>query len=148
MKKLLTLTLIILGTLATMPTFAQDYDYKFSVVNRTDAGDALLPMTITGIYLSPTDDAGWGENKLAPNPETGKVELLPGWQANFYMTIDDCVDDEFEFIYYDIKVVDEWGDECIIFGQDVCYDENDDDNDPNTIKIIFTEDTLLECQGY
>lgn len=146
MKKLLTLTFVLLGTLAAVPAFAQDYDYKFSIVNRTD--DGILEMNITGIYLSRTDESDWGENKIPRNPDTGEYVLEPGWQANFYMDIDDCVDDNFDFIYYDIKIVDDIGDECIIFGQDVCYDENDDDDDPNTIKIILDSQTLLDCQGY
>lgn len=150
MKKLLTLTLVLLGTLATMPAFAQDYDYKFIIVNRTNADDALLPMTLTGLYLSRADEADWGENILdaSPNPETGLPELVPGYQMTFYRTIDDCIDDNFDYILYDIKLVDEWGDECFIFGQNICDDVNDDDGDPNTIKIILTEETLLECQGY
>ena len=76
------------------------------------------------IYLSSSDDQEWGPDQLE-DEVLGKGESLT-------LTNIECD-------LYDIKVVDEDGDECVIEQVDLC-------NDHSYWKI--TDKDLLECEGY
>ena len=75
------------------------------------------------LYLSPTSERHWGPDQL------GDDVLEPG--DSFTLSKIDCDD-------YDIKVVDEDGDECVIEEQSLC-------NDDSVWKI--TSDELLSCEN-
>jgi hypothetical protein len=76
------------------------------------------------IYLSSSDDQDWGPDQL-------EDDILSKGQS-LTLTGIDCD-------LYDIKVVDEDGDECVIEQVDLC-------NDNSFWKI--TDKMLLECEGY
>ena len=76
------------------------------------------------LYLSSTEDEEWGPDQL-------EDEILTKGDS---ITLTDIPCDE-----YDIKVVDEDGDECIIEAVDLCRDKS-------FWKI--TDKDLLECEGY
>ena len=76
------------------------------------------------IYLSPTNDDDWGPDQLEDDIlEKGQSLTLTGITCGTY----------------DIKVVDEDGDECVIERVQLC-------NDHSYWKI--TDKDLLECEGY
>lgn len=76
------------------------------------------------IFLSSSDDAEWGEDQL------GEDVLAKG--DSLTLTSIPCD-------LYDIKVVDEDGDECVIEQVDLCGD--------NSVWKI-TDRELLSCEGY
>jgi hypothetical protein len=76
------------------------------------------------LYLSPTSDEAWGPDQL-------EDEILAKGDT---LTLTGIPCDE-----YDIKVVDEDGDECIIEAVDLC-------RDASYWKI--TDKDLLECEGH
>ena len=76
------------------------------------------------IFLSSSDDQEWGPDQLEDDILTkGQSLTLTGIDCDLY----------------DIKVVDEDGDECVIEQVDLC-------NDNSFWKI--TDKMLLECEGY
>lgn len=88
----------------------------FKVVNYSD-------WTIEYIYFSPVWDTNWGNDKL------GSYVLEPNFQ--YTMTLEHgCAN-------YDVKLIDEDGDECIINDVYLC----------NETWNIYSED-LLDCYGY
>jgi hypothetical protein len=76
------------------------------------------------LFLSPTSENHWGPDQL------GEKVLAKGDE----LTLTGIPCDE-----YDVKVIDEDGDECIIEAVDLC-------NDASYWKITDAE--LLECEGY
>ena len=115
MKKLSTLFLaLVLCSLAT-PAFAAKATVK--VINQSK-------WEIHHIFLSASAEDEWGPDQLDDEILTKGDSLT--------LTGIDCD-------LYDIKVVDEDGDECIIEEVDLC-------NDESYWKI--TDKDLLECEGY
>jgi hypothetical protein len=86
--------------------------------------------TIHYLYLSPTSETDWGPDQLGDNViNTGETFTLNGIP---------CKDDAGTKITYDVKIVDEDSDECIIGAVDLC--EGDD-------TWVITTSDLLECQA-
>ena len=112
MKK--TIVVLLLCAFAT-PAFAKKATVK--VINQSK-------WEIHHLFLSSSSDEEWGPDQL------GEDVLAKG--DSFTITSIPC--DE-----YDIKVVDEDGDECIIEAVDLCRD--------NSFWKITDKD-LLECEGY
>lgn len=100
---------------AAVPAFAKKATVK--VINQSK-------WEIHHLYLSATSDNAWGEDQL------GEDVLAKG--DSLTLTGIPCDS-------YDIKVVDEDGDECIIEEVDLC-------RDASYWKI--TDKDLLECEGY
>jgi hypothetical protein len=98
-----------------IPAFAEKATVK--VINQSK-------WEIHHLYLSSSSDEEWGPDQL-------EDEILTKGQS---FTIHSIPCDE-----YDIKVVDEDGDECIIEAVDMCRD--------NSFWKITDKD-LLECEGY
>jgi len=116
MKKVKVFTLVALFAFLFSATnvFAQPSSAaKFKVVNYSD-------WTIEYIYFSPTWDDSWGEDKL------GEYVLEP--QYEYSMTLSEGCGN------YDIKLIDEDGDECVVFDVYLCNE---------TWEI--NSDDLLEC---
>jgi hypothetical protein len=76
------------------------------------------------LYLSPTKQSDWGPDQL------GDQVITSG--SKFTLNKIPCNT-------YDIKVVDEDGDECVIEGEKFCGHEATWD---------LTDDELLKCEGY
>ena len=76
------------------------------------------------MFLSPANDNEWGPDQLA----AGTIE--PG--AKFTLNKIPCDT-------YDIKIVDEDGDECIVKGEKFCGNE---------VTWDLTDEELLGCEGY
>jgi hypothetical protein len=116
MKKLtqLSLAALILCTFAA-PAFARKATVK--IINQSK-------WEIHHIYLSSSDDHEWGPDQLEDDTlAKGESLTLTGIECDLY----------------DIQVVDEDGDECVIEQVDLC-------NDHSYWKI--TDKDLLECEGY
>jgi hypothetical protein len=79
---------------------------------------------ILHFFLSPSDHEAWGPDQLG--------EHVVGNGGKFTLTGVPC--DE-----YDVKLVDEDGDECVIGAVDVCGEDHEWE---------ITDDDLLECEGY
>lgn len=75
-------------------------------------------------FLSPSEEDQWGPDQL------GDHVIKNG--GSFTLTGVPC--DE-----YDVKLVDEDGDECIVPAVDVCGEDDE---------WVITDDDLLECEGY
>jgi hypothetical protein len=116
MKKLtkLSLAAMLLCAMAT-PAFAKKATVK--IVNQSK-------WEIHHIYLSSTEDHEWGEDQL-------EDEIL-GKGDSLTLTNIPCD-------LYDIQVVDEDGDECVIEQVDLCGDNS---------YWKITDKDLLECEGY
>ena len=109
-------TLIALLLLAlTAPAFAEKA--KVKVINQSK-------WEIHHLFLSASDEAEWGPDQL------GEDVLTKG--DSFTLTGIPCDT-------YDIKVVDEDGDECVIEAVDLCRDHS---------YWKITDKDLLECEGY
>jgi hypothetical protein len=117
MKKSLRLSLITLLLCAlTLPAFgARKATVKIINASNWD---------IHHIFLSASDDQSWGEDQL-------EDEILTKGDS-FTLTNISCD-------LYDIKVVDEDGDECVIEQTDLCGDRS---------YWKITDKDLLECEGY
>ena len=75
-------------------------------------------------YMSPVDQQAWGPDQFGPDV------LMPG--ESFTLTEIDCGT-------YDVKIVDEDGDECVVGGVDVCLEDagwNISDEDLATCQIF------------
>ena len=88
-----------------------------TIVNKTKWG-------FDHLYLAYWDDRNWGPDQL------GKDVIEPG--ESFTLTDIDCDT-------YDIMIVDEDGDECIVEDIDMCRDDS---------KWVVTDKDLMKCQGY
>jgi hypothetical protein len=113
MKK--TLLLVLLAAIA-LPAFAAK-KATVKVINQSK-------WEIHHLFISPAAEEEWGPDQL-------EDEILAKGDS---ITITNIPCDE-----YDVKVVDEDGDECIIEAADLC-------GDSSFWKI--TDKDLLECEGY
>jgi hypothetical protein len=110
-RLLLCLSLIV-AALAPMAVFADDS--LITIINRSD-------WDIHHLYLSPVDVDEWGPDQLGEHViESGDKFQLYGIECDVY----------------DIMIVDEDGDECILEAIDLC-DEH--------AKWVITNDELLNC---
>lgn len=103
---------------ASIPTFAGGKTATIKLVNQTQ-------WEIHHIYFSPSDEAQWGEDHLG-DEVLGKGDSL---------TITDI-----ECAEWDMKIVDEDGDSCVIEEIEFCGEEE------AVWKI--TDKHLLACEGY
>ena len=110
-----TLALLLL-TLTALPAFAAKKKATIKVINQSK-------WEIHHLYLSSTDDQHWGPDQL------GDETIANG--ESFKLTNIDCDD-------YDIKVVDEDGDECVVEEVNLCGDD--------TVWKI-TDKILLKCEN-
>jgi hypothetical protein len=94
------------------------------------AGGAIVKMTnasrweIHHVFLSASDEQSWGDDQLEDEI------LAPG--DSLTLTGISCD-------LYDVKIVDEDGDECVIEEVDLCGDHS---------QWKITDQDLLECEGY
>jgi hypothetical protein len=79
---------------------------------------------IHNFFLSPSDQEHWGPDQLGDD--------VIGNGAKFTITQIPCNT-------YDVKLVDEDGDECIVAEVDICGGADN---------WVINEDDLLECEGY
>ena len=112
MKK--TIIVLLLSALA-LPAFAKKATVK--VINQSK-------WEIHHLFVSPAAEEEWGPDQL------GEDVLAKG--DSFTITNIPCNE-------YDIKVVDEDGDECVIEAVDLCRDNS---------YWKITDKDLLECEGY
>ena len=117
MRKIKLLLAAALLILSTSPAFAARKKATIKVINQSK-------WEIHHLYLSSSDDDQWGPDQL------GDEVLAKG--DSITLTDIDCDD-------YDIKVVDEDGDECVIEQANLCRD--------NTYWKI-TDKELLACEGH
>ena len=110
-------TLLLSAAIWMMAALTNDVQAQsFTIVNYSD-------WTIYEIYFSPTWDSQWSEDKL------GYDVLEPNYQ--YRMALDyGCGD-------YDVKIVDEDDDVCVVNDVYLCNDTWE----------IYSDD-LLECMGY
>lgn len=101
--------------LALVPAavFANDVE----VMNESD-------WVLVHFYLSPVDEESWGPDQLG-NEVIGSGD-------SFVLTGIPCDS-------YDVKLVDEDGDTCVVPGVDICGGDQG---------WVVTNDDLLECEGY
>jgi hypothetical protein len=116
MKKLVRLSLFALVLCAmAAPAFARRATVK--IINKSK-------WEIHHIYLSPSDSRRWGPDQLGDDIlATGQSLTLSRINCNLY----------------DIKVIDEDGDECVIEQADLCRDNS---------YWKITDKSLLACEGY
>lgn len=88
-----------------------------TVVNHSD-------WEIHYFYLSPVDDESWGPDQLSKH--------VIGPDEEFTLTHIPCD-------VYDVKLVDEDGDECVVPEVELCADSDE---------WVITNDDLLDCEGY
>lgn len=99
----------------SLGAFAQDS--TITIINRSD-------WDIHHLYLSPVDVDEWGPDQLGD-------EIIPSGGKFLLHSIECDV--------YDIMIVDEDGDECILEAEELCDDE---------AKWVITNDELLGCEGW
>ena len=92
-----------------------DLDSELTIENESS-------FTMIGIYLSPTSSVQWGEDLL------GRDVLEPG---------DSLEISGIECGVYDIRIVDEDDDECILESVDLCLDQ---------ATWSIDDDELIDCQ--
>ena len=101
--------------LVAAPAFAAK-NSKIIVVNKSQ-------WAIHEMYFSPTDETEWGEDQLGNKTiETGEQFTLSGVPCD----------------KWDVRVVDEDGDECVIENVGLCAD---------TDKWVIEDSDLLACQA-
>lgn len=101
---------------ASEPLPARPATASIEIVNRTR-------WAIYEIYFSPSDADEWGDDQL--DGET----IEPG--DHFTLSDIPCE-------LWDVLLIDEEGDECVVLGVDLCRDE---------YKWVIENDALLACQG-
>lgn len=118
MKRLAVIFAVAIAMLATSsPVLAAKKSATIKVINQSK-------WDIHHLYLSSSDDQHWGPDQL------GEDVLTKG--DSITLTGIDCDD-------YDIKVVDEDGDECVIEQVSLCKDNS---------YWKITDKDLLECEGH
>ena len=114
MKKLV--LAIVLSALA-LPALAAPKKATVKIINQSK-------WEIHHVFLSSVDDENWGEDQLEDDIlAKGDTLTITGIPCDLY----------------DVKVVDEDGDECIIEEVDMCGDNS---------YWKITDKDLLECEGY
>ena len=118
MKRALRSSLPALILAAALPAaaFAADKQSDVKITNDTD-------WEIHHFYLSSTDDEAWGPDQLGDD--------VIGTGDSFTLTAIPC--DE-----YDVKLVDEEGDECVVGAVDICGKGEE---------WVLTSKDLVECQA-
>lgn len=100
----------------SLPAFADKTDSKVVFVNKS-------AWSIHEMYFSPTSDTEWGDDQLGKQTiDTGDEFVLSGVPCG----------------KWDVKVVDEDGDECIIENVGLCGE---------TDKWVIKDSDLLACQA-
>jgi hypothetical protein len=94
-----------------------DKTSNLTIYNKTD-------WAVHHLYVSPAGQSQWGADQL------GEVTIEPG--SSFKLNDIPCDT-------YDIKVVDEDGDECVIPGEELCG---------HAATWNLTRESLLNCEGY
>jgi hypothetical protein len=119
MRKLQVVALVLLAvfTGVAMPAAAARKKATIKVVNQSK-------WEIHHLYLSSTTEKSWGPDQLGD-------EVINAQGGSFKLTNIDCDD-------YDIKVVDEDGDECVVEKVNLCGDD--------TVWKI-TDKILLACEN-
>lgn len=110
---------MLLATLTLTPAIATEAPVaraSIEIVNRTR-------WAIYELYLSPSDAIEWGDDQL--DGET----IEPG--DHFTLTDVPCES-------WDVRLVDEEGDECIVIEVELCADD---------YKWVIENNALLACQG-
>jgi hypothetical protein len=79
---------------------------------------------ITHFHLSPVDEDSWGPDQLG--------DQVIGSGDSFSLSGVPCDS-------YDVKLIDEDGDECVVPGVDICGGDQG---------WVVTSEDLLECEGY
>jgi hypothetical protein len=115
MKTLRVLSLVLLAVAATSTSLAAGKKADVELTNRSD-------WAIHHLYLSSVDEESWGPDQLGD-------EVL-GTGDTFTLTAVPCD-------AYDVKLVDEDGDECVIGEVDVCGRDE---------AWVITSKDLLACQ--
>jgi hypothetical protein len=108
---------VLLLCAVSLPVFAGPKKATVKIINSSN-------WDIHHIYLSSVDEEEWGPDQL-------EDEILTKGDS---LTLTNIPCD-----LYDVKVVDEDGDECIIEEVDLCGDES---------YWKITDKDLLECEGY
>jgi hypothetical protein len=105
------------GTAASSGGAAPASDSVYRITNNSN-------YDIHYIYISPTSQSTWGPDQLGPSQilRSGQSLTLTGVNCNTY----------------DLKLVDEDGDECVQQAVEICA---------NTTLFIENDD-LLRCEGY
>lgn len=118
MRKPLSAVLALVLALAAGASFAKGnkLDARVTVVNES-------LWAIHELYLSSTDDTEWGPDQLGPTTVIGTGER--------YMI------NRIPCDTYDVKLIDEDGDECVVGGVALCADSD---------TWVITDEDLLACQ--
>lgn len=111
------LAIAVLAIIAVTPFAAFGQDAVITIVNRSS-------WDIHHLYLSPVDVDEWGPDQL------GEHVIESGGKFQLY---------GIECDVYDIMIVDEDGDECVLEVVELCDEE---------AKWVITNDELLGCQGW
>jgi len=114
-----TVVLILLALVVVLPVAAQARPKRaadVTITNRTD-------WEIHELYLSSADDENWGPDQLG--------EEVLGKGDSFTLQGIPCDD-------YDVRLVDEEGDECIVAAVDICGESQ---------QWTITSGDLLQCQA-
>lgn len=98
------------------PTFAADTDAEVKIVNKSS-------WAIFNLYISSVDSEEWGPDQL------GEAAIASG--DSFTLNGIPCD-------AYDVKLVDEDGDECVVPAIALCAGKDD---------WVIKDDALLECQN-
>jgi hypothetical protein len=115
MKRLLLVALVLFAV--TVPAFSQKKRATVKIINQSK-------WEIHNVFLSSTADDRWGPDQL-------EDEILAKGDS---LTLTNIACDT-----YDIKIVDEDGDECIIEEVELCDDDS---------YWKITDKDLLECEGH
>jgi hypothetical protein len=116
LSRRLTLLAPLLAVCLAAPAGAAKSDSDVIIVNKSS-------WSIHELYFSPVDDEDWGDDQL------GSQTIEPG--ERFTLSGVPCDD-------WDIRVVDEDGDECVVPDVSLCAD---------TDKWVINDTDLLACQG-
>ena len=115
-KQLCMATLVATAGLASLSASAAGSDSKVVVKN-------LSHWAIHEMYFSPTEQREWGDDQLGKHTiETGGSFTLTGVPCDSY----------------DVRVVDEDGDECVVEDVALCADKE---------KWVINDNDLLACQN-
>lgn len=115
MRKAVLSLFVVLSLAAALPSFAENATVK--IINQSK-------WEIHHLFISPAKENDWGPDQLGEN-------VLKKGQS-FTVTDIPCNT-------YDVKVVDEDGDECVIEGAKLCGDNS---------YWKITDDELLACEGH
>ena len=114
-KQICAATLVAAASLVTLPAAAAG-DSKVVLKN-------LSHWAIHELYFSPTEEREWGEDQLGKHTiNTGETFTLTGVPCDSY----------------DVRVVDEDGDACVVENVALCADKE---------KWVISDEDLLACQN-